>query len=117
MTSYLVEAILLVALLVTAVRVTQMQRDLKKLRRAQADFCSTLGEAASAFDTIVRTVNDLNCNGTHLIHLLGVKIDEARRLMADVDRQIVRSVRGQSPQSSNRTDDAQLLREGALRQA
>jgi hypothetical protein len=85
MTSYLVEAVLLLALLATTVRVTQMHRDLKKLRSDQAEFCSILGEAASAFDTIVRTVNDLNCDGTRLIQLLGVKIDEARQVMAAVD--------------------------------
>lgn len=93
MTYYLVDAVLLIALLVTTVRVTQMHRDLKKLRHDQAQFCSILGEAASAFDVIVRTVNDLNSNGTHLIRMLGVKIDEARQLVAAVDGQVARTGR------------------------
>jgi hypothetical protein len=116
MTSYLVEAVLLLALLVTAVRVTQMHRDLKKLRSDQAEFCSILGEAASAFDTIVRTVNDLNCNGTRLIQLLGIKIDEARQVMAAVDDEIGRASGAAATRRASRTDKP-FAPNGAIRSA
>jgi hypothetical protein len=86
MTSYLVDAILLLALVVTTYRVTKMHRELKQLRIDQADFCSILGETAESFDAIVKSVSDLNHKGTELVRLLGVRIDEGRAILDDIDR-------------------------------
>lgn len=91
MTSYLVDAILVLALLVTAVRVSQMHRELVKLRRDQVQFCGIMGEAANAFETIVKTVNDLNRHGSRLIQLLGTKIDEAREVIAEIEERAPRT--------------------------
>jgi hypothetical protein len=98
MTSYLVDVILLLALLVTTFRVTKMHHELKQLRSDQGDFCNILGEAAESFDTIVKTVSDLNHNGSQLIGLLGAKIDEAREVIAEFDRRRAaqRADRGES---------------------
>lgn len=86
MTSYLVEAVLFVALVITTWRVTTMHRELKRLRESEAEFVQTTAKMNRAFDDVAATVHDLSANGTTLVHLLGRKIDEARELMTEIDR-------------------------------
>lgn len=86
MISYLIEAVLFTALVITAWRVTKMHRELTKLRRYESEFGQMAVQISDAFDNIAASVHDLNANGTQLVHLLGVKIDEARELMAEIDR-------------------------------
>jgi len=52
MASYLVDAILLAALLFTSIRVTKMHRELVRLRSDQGDFGSVLGKTTEAVDQI-----------------------------------------------------------------
>jgi hypothetical protein len=96
MTSYLVEAVLFAALVVTAWRVTKMHCELKKLRNHETEFAEAMTRMNDAFDNISLTVHELNATGTTLVHLLGVKIDEARGVMAELDRRrgerVVRAV-------------------------
>jgi hypothetical protein len=86
MTSYLVETVLFVALVITTWRVTTMHRELKRLRLSEAEFVQTTTKMNRAFDDVAATVHDLSANGTTLVHLLGRKIDEARELMVEIDR-------------------------------
>jgi hypothetical protein len=86
MTYFLIEAALFVALVITAWRVTKMHRELKRLRRHEAEFAQMSGQMSAAFDNISAAVHDLNANGMRLVHLLGRKIDEAGELLAELDR-------------------------------
>lgn len=86
MTSYLVDAVVCIALLVTAMRVTKMHRELKRLRGYETEFNEMMVRTTDALDNISGTVHELNANGAQLVHLLGVKIDEARDMIAEIDR-------------------------------
>jgi hypothetical protein len=86
MISYLVDAVVCVALFVTAVRVTKMHRELKRLRGYETEFTDMVVRTTDALDNISGTVHELNANGAQLVHLLGVKIDEARDMIGEIDR-------------------------------
>ena len=50
MISYLVDAVLLIALAFTSMRVTRMHRELARLRSYQGEFSTIVHETAGAFD-------------------------------------------------------------------
>jgi hypothetical protein len=59
MASYLVDLILLAALLFTSIRVTRMHRELVHLRTSQGDFSSVLGKTTETVDDMVLMVRDI----------------------------------------------------------
>ncbi|MEW6645306.1 MAG: hypothetical protein AB1586_32735 [Pseudomonadota bacterium] len=85
MASYLVDLILLIALLVTSIRVTRMHRELVLLRAGQSDFATVLGKTTEAVDDMVLMVREFNAEGKQLVHVLGGKIDEARKAVTDIE--------------------------------
>jgi len=86
MTSYLVDLILLVALLFTSVRVTKMHRELVRLRAYQGEFSAIVDRAMEAFDTIALSMDDLSANGNELVNALSRKVEEAREAIAELDQ-------------------------------
>ena len=58
MISYLVDAVLLLALTFTAVRVTTMHRELARLRSYQGEFSTIVHETAGTFDTVISAAHD-----------------------------------------------------------
>ena len=85
MASYLVDAILLAALLFTSVRVTKMHRELVRLRSDQGDFGFILGKTTESVDHMVRMVREFNADGKQLVNVLGEKIDEARKAIVEIE--------------------------------
>lgn len=85
MASYLVDFVLVVAPLVTSIRVTRMHRDLVLLRAGQGDFAAVLGKTNEAVDDMVVMVREFNAEGKQLVHALGSKIDEARKAVTDIE--------------------------------
>lgn len=85
MASYLVDLILLVALLVTSVRVTKMHRELVRLRSSQGDFAFVLGKTNEAVDDMTTMVREFSADGRQLVNALGNKIDEARQAIMDME--------------------------------
>lgn len=85
MASYLVDLILLVALLVTSFRVTKMHRELVRLRACQGDFAFVLGRTNDAVDDMTTLVREFSADGRQLVHALGDKIDEARQAIMDIE--------------------------------
>jgi hypothetical protein len=85
MVSYLVNLILLTALLFTSIRVTKMHRELVRLRTDQGDFAFVLGKTNESVDGMVTMVREFSADGQHLVHALGDKIEEARRAIVDID--------------------------------
>jgi hypothetical protein len=86
MISYLVDFVLLAALLITSVRVTRMHRELRQLRGYESQLCGLTEQTSQSFNDISAIVHDLNANGAQLVHLLGFKIDEARELIVEFQR-------------------------------
>lgn len=85
MVSYLVDLILLSALLFTSIRVTKMHRELVRLRSDQGDFTFVLGKTADAVDNMVVMVREFSADGQQLVNVLGEKIEEARKAMMDIE--------------------------------
>uniref|UniRef100_Q07SI1 Uncharacterized protein n=1 Tax=Rhodopseudomonas palustris (strain BisA53) TaxID=316055 RepID=Q07SI1_RHOP5 len=85
MVYYLVDLILVIALLFTSIRVTQMRGQLQRLRAEQSDFALVLGKTTDAVDDMVSMVRDFTGDGKQLVTALGDKIEEARNAIADID--------------------------------
>jgi hypothetical protein len=85
MASYLVDLILLTALLVTTIRVTRMHRELVHLRSSQGDFAFMLGKTTETMDDMVLMVREFSADGKQLVNILGSKIDEARKAIIDIE--------------------------------
>jgi hypothetical protein len=85
MASYLVDLILLAALLVTTIRVTKMHRELVHLRASQGDFAFILGKTTETIDDMVLMVREFSADGKQLVNVLGSKIDEARKAIIDIE--------------------------------
>jgi hypothetical protein len=85
MASYLVDLILLAALLVTTIRVTRMHRELVHLRASQGDFAFILGKTTETIDDMVLMVREFSADGKQLVNILGSKIEEARKAIIDIE--------------------------------
>jgi hypothetical protein len=85
MASYLVDLVLLIALLVTSIRVTRMHRELVHLRTSQGDFAFILGRTTKAIDDMVTMVHEFSADGKQLVNVLGSKIEEARKAIVDIE--------------------------------
>jgi hypothetical protein len=85
MISYLVDAVLLIALGFTSMRVTRMHRELARLRSYQGEFSTIVSETAGAFDCVVTAARDSTANLGRLARLLSTKIDQAHEAIAALD--------------------------------
>jgi len=85
MISYLVDAVLLVALAFTSMRVTRMHRELARLRSYQGEFSTIVQETSGAFDTVIRAAHDSTAKLGRLASVLGAKIDQAHEAIAALD--------------------------------
>jgi len=85
MISYLVDAVLLIALAFTSMRVTKMHRELARLRSYQGEFSTILHETAGTFDTVIMATRDSTANLGRLANMLSAKIDQAHEAIAALD--------------------------------
>jgi hypothetical protein len=85
MISYLVDAVLLIALAFTSMRVTRMHRELARLRSYQGEFSTIVHETSGAFDTVITAARDSTANLGRLANVLGTKIDQANEAIAALD--------------------------------
>jgi hypothetical protein len=85
MISYLVDAVLLIALAFTSMRVTRMHRELARLRSYQGEFSTIVQETAGAFDTVITAAHDSTANLGRLANVLNTKIDQAHEAIAALD--------------------------------
>ena len=87
MISYLVDAVLLIALAFTSMRVTRMHRELARLRSYQGEFSTIVQETAGAFgiDTVITAAHDSTANLGRLANVLSTKIDQAHEAIAALD--------------------------------
>jgi hypothetical protein len=85
MISYLVDAVLLIALAFTSMRVTRMHRELALLRSYQGEFSTIVNETAGTFDTVITAAHDSTANLGRLANVLSTKIDQAHEVIAALD--------------------------------
>ena len=85
MISYLVDAVLLIALAFTSIRVARMHRELARLRNYQGEFSTIVQETAGAFDTVITAAHDSTASLGQLVAVLSTKIDQAHEVIAALD--------------------------------
>lgn len=92
MISYLVDAVLLIALAFTSIRVAMMHRELSRLRSYQGEFSTIVHETAGAFDTVITAAHDSTANLGRLAGVLSAKIDQAHEAIAALDARCAQSL-------------------------
>src|ERR1700741_824768 len=97
MITYLIDGVLLLALLFTSLRVGAMYRELKRLRGYQAEYVEVFGNTSRAADHIGDAIRHLSREGRAVLERLEGRIEEARDLM----RQLEDARRSQSDTAVN----------------
>jgi hypothetical protein len=85
MISYLIDAVLLIALGFTSMRVTAMHSELARLRSYQGEFSTIVNESAGTFDAVITAAHDSTADLGRLTNVLSTKIDEANEAIAALD--------------------------------
>ena len=80
MPSYLVDAILLAALVFTTIRVGAMYRELRRLRSHHEDYRKVFAETGAALAGVERALGEFSGEGREVLASLEQRISEARRL-------------------------------------
>jgi hypothetical protein len=85
MISYLIDGVLLLALLLTSLRVGAMYRELKRLRGYQAEYLEVIGDTSRAADHIGDAVRHLSKEGRAILERLETRMEEARELTRQLE--------------------------------
>ena len=80
MMSHVIDGVLLLALLLTALRVGAMYRELKRLRGYQSQYVEVFGETSRAANHIGEAVRHLGGEGRDVLERLEAALEEARDL-------------------------------------
>lgn len=96
MISYLVDAVLLIALAITSVKMVTMYRELRRLGSYHADYQRVFDQTALALDGIEVSIQEINVRGAQVLNALGSRMDDARDLIAEIDGLIREAKRQQS---------------------
>lgn len=87
MTSFLIDALLLAALVATSVCVVLMHLRLRRLDRFHAEYERAFVQTAGALDAAREAVTALNVDGRVMVVALGNRIDEAKAVIAALEAQ------------------------------
>ena len=80
MISHIADAVLLLALVLTAIRVGTMHRELRRLRGYQAEYVEVFNQTTRAVDSIDSTVRHIGREGRDVLERLETAIAKARAL-------------------------------------
>lgn len=86
MIAHVIDAVLLIALILTSLRVGSTYRELKRLRGYQAQYLHVFDKTSRAVGDIDTAVRGLNEDGRDLLRLLDERIEEARGLAERLER-------------------------------
>jgi len=90
MTSYLVDAILLVALVLSSYRLAVIHRDIKRFRRHQNGYERALSKTSEALVDVGRAIQGINVEGVATVNALSLKIEEGYTLLAELEKSLAR---------------------------
>ncbi|MEP1930471.1 MAG: hypothetical protein ABJJ37_04255 [Roseibium sp.] len=85
MISAIVDGVLLLALVITTVRMVQMHRELRRLGSYHDDYQRVFDQTALALDGIEVSITEINVKGAQILNALGSRMDDARELIAEID--------------------------------
>ncbi|MBS1167707.1 MAG: hypothetical protein H6R00_3732 [Proteobacteria bacterium] len=86
MTSFLVESILLVALIGTIVGLLVFRRELRELKSNQANYATSLDETGVALMTVGNAIREINMQGLTTLQNLIVEIERARTMLDELEK-------------------------------
>lgn len=94
MTSYIIEGVLLVALVATIAGLLSLRRELRQLKTHQASYADALDETSTALVTVGSAIREINLQGMTTLRSLTQQIDAARIVLAQLERVSIRTKRG-----------------------
>lgn len=86
MTSFLVESILLVALIGTIIGLLVFRRELRELKSNQANYATSLDETGVALMTVGNAIREINMQGLTTLQNLIVEIERARTMLDELEK-------------------------------
>ncbi|PKR90699.1 hypothetical protein CXZ10_04895 [Pleomorphomonas diazotrophica] len=86
MTSFLVESILLIALIGTIAGLLVFRRELRELKSHQATYASSLDETGVALMTVGNAIREINMQGLTTLQNLIVEIERARSMLDELEK-------------------------------
>ncbi|WP_068082095.1 hypothetical protein [Polycladidibacter stylochi] len=91
MISYLIDAGLFLALLVTTWRVMLMYKKLQKLSEYHEDYTRIFEQTTEAMDAVGISLQELRVRGEEILKSLGARIDDAREATVDISSVILQA--------------------------
>ncbi|MTI45896.1 hypothetical protein JM93_00471 [Roseibium hamelinense] len=85
MISAIVDGVLLLALIVTTIKIVTMYRELKRLGAYHTEYQRIFDQTALALDGIEVSIQEINVRSSQLLNALGTRMDDARELIAEID--------------------------------
>lgn len=86
MTSFLVESILLIALIGTIAGLLVFRRELRELKSNQANYATSLDETGVALMTVGNAIREINMQGLTTLQNLIVEIERARSVLDEMEK-------------------------------
>lgn len=94
MTSYIIEGVLLVALVATIAGLLSLRRELRQLKTHQASYADALDETSTALITVGSAIREINLQGMTTLRCLIQQIDAARGVLTQLERSNTKAKRG-----------------------
>lgn len=88
MISYLIDGVLLIAVVAAGVGICLLYRQLRRLRAYHKQYQRVFTETGYAVGAIDNAVRDINAHGAQILLSLGQRIDEAYKLMGEIDERM-----------------------------
>lgn len=88
MTSYLIDGALLVAVIAAGIGIFMLNRQMRRMRDYHKQYQRIFEETGYAVNTIDNAVRDINAHGARILLSLGERIDEAERLIDEIDERM-----------------------------
>lgn len=85
MISYLIDGVLLIAVIAAGIGIALVYRQLRLLRLYHRQYERVFAETGYAVGAIDTAIRDINAHGAQILLSLGQRIDEAYKLMDDID--------------------------------
>jgi hypothetical protein len=94
MTSYIIEGVLLVALVATIAGLLSLRRELRQLKTHQASYADALDETSTALITVGSAIREINLQGMTTLRCLIQQIEAARGVLTQLERSSTKAKRG-----------------------
>ena len=88
MISYLIDGALLVAVIAAGIGIFMLNRQVRRMRNYHKQYERIFEETGYAVNTIDNAVRDINAHGSRILLSLGERIDEAERLIDEIDERM-----------------------------